>query len=263
MQLDIQSSALILVHHGGRFTPEVINGYTSLKNGIIYHFYQRNKPLTIYDAFLNSRYTDSIDGVVILDLECLLQQLVNKNIKQLFIQPSLLVPGQQYTKLINLLDIWQDKFDKIIIGDALLSDLDSCQKLAGMVDSYFGQNYGVENILIAHGGANIGNQWLNVFINELQKVNPQFNMLELSRGESPELFSQLLQLEIDKLATSRSIKIISFMLILGHHFYNDIVTTCNSIKSSLNIEVFPQSLSELEFIHQFIAEKIEKLVGIK
>ncbi|HCY38458.1 MAG: hypothetical protein QG651_1012 [Pseudomonadota bacterium] len=264
MQKNNQTTALILVHHGGKLTPEVINGYTSLKTSVVNHFARQNL-FQIYDAFLNKRYINNSEELITLDLESLLERLFQLGMQQVFIQPSLLVPGQQYQKLIELVTVWQDKFTDIRVGNALLSDLISCQKLAGMMNNYFGKYPEVENILVAHGGVNHGNRWLEVFSFELKRLNSCFHLVELSRDEFANLesFSEHLQLKINQLTTNFPIKIISFMLILGHHFYNDIVSSCQKIQVNTAIEIFPQSLSELEFIHQFVIDKICQLLSAK
>lgn len=252
------STALILVHHGAS-TNESIKGYQWLKNSVIALLKADCDDLLIEEAFLNQRYAEQ-SSVTILDIESVLSNLFSRKISCVYVQPSLLVPGQQYRKLIQILDKWRDKFEHIVIGEALLSDVESCSQLAELVNDYFSDSADTKKILIAHGGVNEGNKWLSVFNNQLCTLNSQFQLIELSRSKNVQDLGNILRSNITDYS---SVKIIPFMLILGHHFYNDIVLATQIIDSRIQLEVFDSGLSELRFLHLFMYKKIKLLLSIK
>ncbi len=252
------SAALILVHHGAS-TVESVNGYHQLKNGVKNYLIDHIGDLLIEEAFINQRYTEN-KSVTILDLESILGNLLANNIQSVYLQPSLLVPGQQYHKLIQILEVWKDKFKKMVIGDALLSDIESCKQLSILVNDYFTSSIEMKKILVAHGGVNQGNKWLSIFNNELCKINSQFQLVELSRSEN---FQELGNILKSKIINCSQVQIIPFMLILGHHFYSDIVLASQTIDRNIKIDVFHHGLSELPFLHSFICYKIKQLFDFK
>ena len=61
------------------------------------------------------------DGIEIDNVTEALDRAVNDGVKTLVVQPTHLMNGYEYTDLVDELDTYNDKFDKIAIGDPLLT----------------------------------------------------------------------------------------------------------------------------------------------
>lgn len=61
------------------------------------------------------------DGIEIDNVTEALDRAVNDGVKTLVVQPTHLMNGYEYTDLVDELDTYKDKFDKIAIGDPLLT----------------------------------------------------------------------------------------------------------------------------------------------
>ena len=61
------------------------------------------------------------DGIEIDNVTEALDRAVNDGVKTLVVQPTHLMNGYEYTDLLDELDTYKDKFDKIAIGDPLLT----------------------------------------------------------------------------------------------------------------------------------------------
>ena len=61
------------------------------------------------------------DGIEIDNVTEALDRAINDGVKTLVVQPTHLMNGYEYTDLLDELDTYKDKFDKIAIGDPLLT----------------------------------------------------------------------------------------------------------------------------------------------
>ena len=75
------------------------------------------------------------DGIEIDNVTEALDRAVNDGVKTLVVQPTHLMNGYEYTDLVDELDTYKDKFDKIAIGDPLLTSDEDFKAVAKAITS--------------------------------------------------------------------------------------------------------------------------------
>jgi len=63
------------------------------------------------------------DGEKIDNMEQALQRAVDNGVKELVVQPTHLMHGAEYDELVETLDSYKDKFDKVIVSEPLLGEV--------------------------------------------------------------------------------------------------------------------------------------------
>ena len=83
------------------------------------------------------------DGITIDNMTEALDRCVEDGVKEIVVQPTHLMAGLEYTDVKDELDKYADKFDKISLGDPLLTSDDDYKKVAAAMEEVRATGYGI------------------------------------------------------------------------------------------------------------------------
>ena len=98
--------------------------------------YNDSRHITIRRAFTAQIIIDKLkkrDGITIDNMTEALDRCVEDGVKEIVVQPTHLMGGLEYTDVKDELDKYADKFDKISLGDPLLTSDDDYKKVAAAI----------------------------------------------------------------------------------------------------------------------------------
>ena len=81
----------------------------------------------------------------------------HKGAKELYVQPSHLIPGEEYEKLLGILEEHKSMFGSIKVGHTLLHTIEDCKKVCEIICNQIslGEKEGL--MLIGHGSEHYAN----------------------------------------------------------------------------------------------------------
>ncbi|MDY3006607.1 sirohydrochlorin cobaltochelatase [Anaerococcus sp. AGMB00486] len=189
-----------------------------------------------------------------IELEDILKNLREKNIREVKFLMLYVVRGIEYEKLIKLAhSLNKDEFFTFTFTKALLEE-DFCDKKILKLIEEISENK--ESLIIAHGSPK---KDLNQFENFKKKIDNQSDKLYFSTFEDNNkdyLISEFKKKDIKK------IRIIPFLILAGNHVYRDIESedkaSYKSIlkENAISVEIIKKGLIEYDEILNIIVEKL-------
>lgn len=136
--------ALVVVSFGSSY-PEAIERLEGVAKYIHESYATRamekdsNEEIDLYTAFTSSFIRKKLlsQGVVINSLEEILSELKAKGYKEVHVQPTHIIPGQEYEKLVEIAGLWKDEFEVFSLGKPLIHDSKSLLVVAEALQSIY------------------------------------------------------------------------------------------------------------------------------
>ena len=156
-------------------------------------------------------------GEKILTVEEALQKAYEDGVKDLLVQPTHIIPGQEYQLLREMLKVNESKFDTIRLGKPLLSSDHDYRETAELMAKLYPKEEGTLTILMGHGterGDNTPYLEVRRYLKELQpsvlmglvEANPDINdILE----------------ELKEQTAAKKLRLAPFLIVAGDHAVRD------------------------------------------
>lgn len=192
-----------------------------------------------------------------------LEQMRDKGIKDIYIQPLLIIEGHEYDKILKEIEIFtqaNNGFD-IKIGKALLADEnDYHQVIRALNLSDYGEDEAL--VLMGHGTDHQGDRAYDKLQTMIRAKGYKRVFIGTLEG-SKTLEDILLELKMQEI---RKVSLKPFMLVAGSHAKNDMVSdresSWKSILEKNKIEVKTQltGLGENQAIQKLFAEHLKDMI---
>ncbi len=159
------------------------------------------------------------DNLLIDDIDAAFKRAVNNGVKNIIVQPTHLMDGIEYHKLLDKLSKYEDSFEKVSVGEPLLMEDDDFKKVMDAVvddlSEYVDEDTAV--CLMGHGTEAESN---SVYF-KLQKlfINNGYNNFFIGTVEAEPTVEDLL--ESVKLQGFKRVVLAPLMLVAGDHANND------------------------------------------
>lgn len=224
--------------------------------------------------FIYKAYTSSIvkkriqknEGFFIPDARQALEQMHKDGIENVYIQPTHIIPGEEYNKISCIAGNYKDMFNILKVSAPLLGSAADFEIVADILGSYYNfSSLGSESavVLMGHGSGHEANKCYSQFQDILRKKG--YKDVFVSTVEGTPAFDDLL-IELDKY-TYKNITLIPFMVTAGDHVHNDMAgSSKGSWKSKLesigyNITAITHGIGEIKEIQDIYLTHLESVVN--
>lgn len=224
---------------------------------------------SVYKAYTSKIVQKCIhenEGFFVPDVNQALQKISEDGIDNIYIQPTHIIPGEEYNKILDAAGKYKDKFNIIKTAMPLLSSDKDFELTADILN----HQYGFDNtssdsaiILMGHGSGHSANKCYSQFQYTLNQKG--FSNVFVSTVEGfPDFDSTL---NILKEHSYKNITLIPFMVTAGDHAHNDMAGNKeNSWKNRLynlgyNVIVITQGLGGIPEIQSLYLSHLENIIG--
>lgn len=188
-------------------------------------------------------------------LEMLLQ-LRSEGYQHVVVQPTHIIPGEEYATLLD--DVRQVKhlFGDIRVGKPLLYSLDDCQAVATLFNSQLSAEADKRShvVWVGHGTAHPANAMYAQMDYLLKRLNPHFHVGTIEGFPSfDDVVSDLKQ------AKARRVVLVPFMFVAGDHAKNDISEEWKAAleKEGFHVELRLEGLGQNKGVQQLFMNHIQ------
>ncbi|WP_124066023.1 sirohydrochlorin cobaltochelatase [Clostridium sp. E02] len=198
---------------------------------------------------LKERDNLSIDGV-----SEALEKLVLKGYRRVIIQPTLVMGGEEYDRILSVVEQYNHRFDKIEMGMPLLTDEKDYLSLVSILieDTKEYMEVGTEILFMGHGTEHEANRTYS-HLADVLKTKGYLNC-HVGTVEAVPTFEMVKQ-EIDK-KVSKQVILQPLMVVSGDHAHNDMAgKDADSWKSQLEKDGYEvtcrlKGMGELEGVRE-------------
>lgn len=198
------------------------------------------------------------DGIQIDSVQEALEKLVADGFRQVLVQPTFVIEGFEYDKLVTILESFQEKFDSLVWGKPLLSsdaDHDEVAKiLTKELKPYQDRDQTI--VFMGHGTEHVA----NVAYNRLQDSFIEEGLADGFIGTVDSTPGVVDMIEVAKDFRSTKVLLIPFMIVAGEHALKDMSGEQEDswksqfIKAGLEVKCLFKGLGEYKQIRDlFIA----------
>ncbi len=236
--------ALVVVSFGSSY-PEAIETL----DGVAKYIHSHNMEKTdLFTAFTSSFIRKKLlgQGIEVNSLEEVLTKLKAEGYKEVQVQPTHIIPGQEYEKLVATAEAWKNEFGLLTMGKPLIHDAKSLLNLAETLQRLYQE--GLEHSLVSDEALLFmghGTNHLSNFI--YPALQTAFRTNDFSQGFVatvegwPELADAI---KLMKEAGCKKVHMAPMLLIAGEHVLKDMIgDEPNSWKNVLSDEGFDVSYS--------------------
>lgn len=179
------------------------------------------------------------DGERIDNMEQALDRAVANGVKNLVLQPTHLMHGAEYDEMMDALDAYRDKFDKIAVAEPLLGEVGSdatainADKEAvakavvtdtaadgGFADAAAAAEQGTAFVLMGHGTAHVAKVTYSQMQTQMDKLGYSNVFIGTVEGEPEETACEAV-IEAVKAAGYKNVILRPLMVVAGDHANND------------------------------------------
>ncbi len=176
-----------------------------------------------------------------------LDELYEKDYKKIIVQPLHIVCGEEFNKLKNQVESYKNKFEKIILGRPLLTNINDCKEVANILQ--IPKMHDKEAILFMGHGTNHKSHTIYKTLENVL-INLGINAYVGTFKEHKEIEYIIKRLKSDDIKT---VNLMVFMLVAGNHALNDMAGDKNSWKTILEnhgfkVNIHLNGLGENPFI---------------
>lgn len=222
----------------------------------------------VYTAFTSGIVRNRIfenEKISIPGVNEAMEKMIDDGINEVFIQPTHIIPGIEFEKITKACRLFQDRFDKIVVSDPLLStDKDYEDTVNILVQHY---NLGDTNdkhavIFMGHGTEHAANDCYK----HLQSAMAEHGLdhVYISTVEGiPEISDTMKKIEKHNY---NKITLIPFMLVAGDHAHNDLLGDEESWKNLLlsrgyEVAGHCNGLGEIEKIRKIYLSHMDSILA--
>lgn len=192
-----------------------------------------------FTAQIIINHVQARDGEAIDNMEQALDRAVANGVKELVLQPTHLMHGAEYDEMMDALDAYRDKFDKIAVAEPLLGEVGSdatainADKEAvakavvtdtaadgGFADAAAAAEQGTAFVLMGHGTAHVAKVTYSQMQTQMDKLGYSNVFIGTVEGEPEETACEAV-IEAVKAAGYKNVILRPLMVVAGDHANND------------------------------------------
>ncbi len=221
----------------------------------------------VYRAYTSNivmRIIEKQEKIYILNVEEAILQMLEDGIEEIIIQPTHVIEGIEYEKIVKTSLKYKDKFKKFVISSPLLSQSMDYEKASDLIIDEFKKAEIIDNtkhafILMGHGSEHSANKSYTVLQNEVNKRGYKNIFIGTVEGE-PNIEDIIKIMEDHSYDT---VTLIPFMIVAGDHAKNDMIGDDeDSWKSLLEKEGYEvnyilKGLGEIKEIQNMFIQRIK------
>ena len=200
-------------------------------------------------------------GETVMSVSEALDYLYTNGIKEIFVQPTHILYGNEYDKIKSEILPWQDKFDSLVLGEPLLANSKDLVSLASSLSCIYQPSDNEALVLFGHGT----NHFANASYGALQtafRLIERDNVFVGTVEGWPTLDDIISQL---KRTSFKKVCIVPLMLVAGDHALNDMAGNEDSWKTILENQGFEvrciiSGLGTLKAVQNMYLSKLKKII---
>lgn len=192
-----------------------------------------------FTAQIIINHVQARDGEAIDNMEQALDRAVANGVKELVLQPTHLMHGAEYDEMMDALDAYRDKFDKIAVAEPLLGEVGSdatainADKEAvakavvtdtaadgGFADAAAAAEQGTAFVMMGHGTAHVAKVTYSQMQTQMGKLGYDNVFIGTVEGEPEETACEEV-IEAVKAAGYKNVILRPLMVVAGDHANND------------------------------------------
>ena len=192
-----------------------------------------------FTAQIIINHVQARDGEAIDNMEQPLDRAAANGVKELVVQPTHLMHGAEYDEMMDALDAYRDKFDKIAVAEPLLgevgtdatvinADKEAVAKAvvadaaadAGFADAAAAAKEGTAFVLMGHGTAHVAKVTYSQMQTQMGKLGYDNVFIGTVEGEPEETACEAV-IEAVKAAGYKNVILRPLMVVAGDHANND------------------------------------------
>ena len=192
-----------------------------------------------FTAQIIINHVQARDGEAIDNMEQALDRAVANGVKELVLQPTHLMHGAEYDEMMDALDAYRDKFDKIAVAEPLLGEVGSdatainADKEAvakavvtdtaadgGFADAAAAAEQGTAFVMMGHGTAHVAKVTYSQMQTQMGKLGYDNVFIGTVEGEPEETACEAV-IEAVKAAGYKNVILRPLMVVAGDHANND------------------------------------------
>ena len=131
---NVNDKAILVVSFGTSYTESRRKTIEEIET-VIRESYPAYKVHSAFTSQMIINILKKRDGIHIDNVMQALEKLIHKGVKRLIVQPTHLMNGFEYDKMVTELDIYKNQFDNLLIGAPLLADDDDLAKVIDVITS--------------------------------------------------------------------------------------------------------------------------------
>lgn len=207
--------AIVLANYGTMNIQEGEAIYRGLAEGI-----QNNFPdMDIFSTYNSKRIVKKLNekyGIKILNLEEQLNILLENKYEEVYVQPTYLIRGSEYTALETVIEKYVEKFKRLEIGAPLLNSKEDYEDIVDIFTKKY-TDRDTAYIFICHGGKTDAVSAYGMLGYKLNVKNRNFFTITLDDVLPMEDIENRILDEYSK------VQLVPLLIVSGHHFNRDIL----------------------------------------
>ncbi len=211
----------------------------------------------VYSAFTSYMITEKLkrEGICIYNTEEAFEKIADDGIVELTVQPTHIIKGYEYEKLCGIAEKYRPYFDKLKIGEPLLSYEEDFIKTAEFIRSIKSDEDAL--VLMGHGTGHSA----NAVYDKLRDYIGQDDIFIGTVEAKPNVYDIA-----EKIKDCREILLTPLMLVAGDHVVNDMAgdapDSWKNIFTSMGVgvKILLKGLGEYEFIRNIFLEHIRRAI---
>lgn len=223
-----------------------------------------NSQIPVYQAYTSGMIIRKLkeEKIKINTVEEAVREVLDKNVKCLYVLPTHMIPGREYEKMLGVLETYKGKFEKLLIAEPVLAAEEDCRSMVSVLEKILKFKPESEYILMGHGTdveANDRYRQMNEAFSEAGFSNVRIASVEAK----PDLEDALCRLA-DKKAVGKVV-LHPFMVVAGDHAKNDMAGEEDSYLTRVKDagyepEAVVKGLGEYEAFRRIYVEKLQKML---
>ena len=192
-----------------------------------------------FTAQIIINHVQARDGEAIDNMEQALDRAVANGVKELVLQPTHLMHGAEYDEMMDALDAYRDKFEKIAVAEPLLGEVGSDATVinadkeavakavvadtaadGGFADAAAAAEQGTAFVLMGHGTAHVAKVTYSQMQTQMEKLGYDNVFIGTVEGEPEETACEAV-IEAVKAAGYKNVVLRPLMVVAGDHANND------------------------------------------
>ena len=192
-----------------------------------------------FTAQIIINHVQARDGEAIDNMEQALDRAVANGVKELVLQPTHLMHGAEYDEMMDALDAYRDKFEKIAVAEPLLGEVGSDATVinadkeavakavvadtaadGGFADAAAAAEQETAFVLMGHGTAHVAKVTYSQMQTQMEKLGYDNVFIGTVEGEPEETACEAI-IEAVKAAGYKNVILRPLMVVAGDHANND------------------------------------------
>ena len=235
---DIGEKEILVVSFGTSFNGSRVEDIKSIEDALQAAFPDWSVRRA-FTAQIIINHVQARDGEAIDNMEQALDRAVANGVKELVVQPTHLMHGAEYDEMMDALDAYRDKFEKIAVAEPLLGEVGSdatainADKEAvakavvadtaadgGFADAAAAAEQGTAFVLMGHGTAHVAKVTYSQMQTQMEKLGYDNVFIGTVEGEPEETACEAV-IEAVKAAGYENVILRPLMVVAGDHANND------------------------------------------